>query len=218
MVGMPEYCGMALSTAHQETRGVKPLTVIGITGGMGAGKSVVSRIVAALGHAVYDADAAAKSLYDRDDALLNAVVDRFGAGVLDTHGRLDRKALADIVFHDPAALAALNALVHPAVFRDFEAWKRRVQQSGRSLVFREAAILFESGSHVTCDAVWAVTAPVALRIERCRQRTGSTDAEIRKRMQHQWPAEKINAQADQVLLNDGSRALVPLVIELVSKI
>lgn len=215
---MPEYCAMALSTARQETPEAQQMTVIGITGGMGAGKSVVSGILATLGHVVYDADAAAKFLYDHDGTLLRAVVDRFGPGILDEGGRLDRKALAEVVFHDPVALAALNALVHPAVSRDFEAWKRRQQQAGRSVVFREAAILFESGSHATCDEVWAVTAPVALRVERCRQRASGSEAEILKRMRQQWPAEKVNAQAHHVLLNDGSCALVPLVIDLVSKI
>jgi len=215
---MPEYCAMALSTARQETPEAQQMTVIGITGGMGAGKSVVSGILATLGHVVYDADAAAKFLYDHDGTLLRAVVERFGPGILDEGGRLDRKALAEVVFHDPVALAALNALVHPAVSRDFEAWKRRQQQAGRSVVFREAAILFESGSHATCDEVWAVTAPVALRVERCRQRASGSEAEILKRMRQQWPAEKVNAQAHHVLLNDGSCALVPLVIDLVSKI
>jgi dephospho-CoA kinase len=215
---MPEYCAMALSTARQETPEAQQMTVIGITGGMGAGKSVVSGILATLGHVVYDADAAAKFLYDHDGTLLRAVVERFGPGILDEGGRLHRKALAEVVFHDSVALAALNALVHPAVSRDFEAWKRRQQQAGRSVVFREAAILFESGSHATCDEVWAVTAPVALRVERCRQRTSGSEAEILKRMRQQWPAEKVNAQAHHVLLNDGSCALVPLVIDLVSKI
>ena len=214
---MPEYCVMALSTAHQETHAAKQMTVIGITGGMGAGKSVVSRMLASLGHAVYDADAAAKSLYDRDESLLQLVVGRFGSGVLSETGRLDRRALAEIVFQDPAALAALNALVHPAVSRDFDAWKERAKQAGRPFVFREAAILFESGSHVSCDAVWAVTAPVELRVERCRQRMQASEAEIRKRLAQQWPAERVNAQADQVLLNDGSCALVPLLLDLVSK-
>ena len=215
---MPEYCAMALSTARQETPEAQQMTVIGITGGMGAGKSVVSRLLATLGHVVYDADAAAKSLYDRDGMLLREVVAQFGPGILDEGGRLDRKALAEVVFHDPVALAALNALVHPAVSRDFEAWKRRQQQAGRSVVFREAAILFESGSHATCDEVWAVTAPTALRVERCIQRAPVSEAEILRRMQQQWPAEKVNAEADHVLFNDGSRALVPLVIDLASKI
>lgn len=194
------------------------MTVIGITGGMGAGKSVVSRLLGTLGHVVYDADAAAKSLYDRDGMLLREVVAQFGPGILLEGGRLDRKALAEVVFHDSAALAALNALVHPAVSRDFEAWKGRQQQAGCSVVFREAAILFESGSHATCDEVWAVTAPTALRVERCIQRAPVSEAEILRRMQQQWPAEKVNAQAHHVLLNDGSCALVPLVIDLVSKI
>ena len=126
---------------------VDGLRVIGLTGGMGVGKSVVSGILRSLGHSVYDADSAAKSLYDRDDDLLEVVRCRFGDGILTPEGRLNRAALAHVVFADSSALNDLNALVHPAVARDFAGWRDGLGAEGVRLVFREAAILFESGSH-----------------------------------------------------------------------
>ena len=197
---------------------VDGLRVIGLTGGMGAGKSVVSGILRSLGHSVYDADSAAKSLYDRDDDLLQAVRNRFGEGILTPEGRLDRAALARVVFADSSALNDLNALVHPAVARDFAGWRDGLEAKGVRLVFREAAILFESGSHRDCEAVWGIQAPDGLRIQRVRDRSGLAEAEVRQRMARQWSQDDVMAECDAVIVNDGVEPLVPRVLSLLDNL
>lgn len=197
---------------------VDGLRVIGLTGGMGVGKSVVSGILRSLGHSVYDADSAAKSLYDRDDDLLEVVRCRFGDGILTPEGRLNRVALAHVVFADSSALNDLNALVHPAVARDFAGWRDGLGTEGVRLVFREAAILFESGSHRDCDAVWGVKAPNGLRIQRVRDRSGLAEAEVRQRMARQWSQEDVIAACDAVIVNDGVEPLVLQVLSLLDNL
>ena len=194
-----------------------PTLVIGLTGGLGAGKSVVAGILRSMGYPVYDADSAAKRLYDVDPVLLGAVADRFGPAILDDAGLLDRQQLAALVFGNPGALAKLNGLVHPAVARDFRGWLSHHGACGRQVVFREAAILFESGAHEGCDRVWGVSAPRALRVERVRKRSGLTEAEIALRMSRQWPQERVLDHCDSVLVNDGLKPLVPQVKHLVSE-
>ena len=192
--------------------------VVGLTGGMGTGKSVVARILRSLGHSVYSADERAKSLYLTDGTLKAEVEQRFGSAVFDSEGVLDRQALAKRVFGDDEELRALNALVHPAVARDFEQWKDRCASSGSKVVFREAAILFESGSDSDCDVVWAVSAPLEMRLARIGARNGWTRAEIDRRLVHQWPAEVVESHADEVIYNDGNTALVPFIISLLTNL
>ena len=215
---MPEYCAMSLLTLQDNISEGHGALVIGLTGGMGAGKSVVSQILRSLGLPVFDADAEARKLYDADATLLQSVSDRFGSAVLEPDGSLNRSELASVVFNDAEALADLNAMVHPAVTRAFASWKARAENSGAVLVFREAAILFESESAVDCDVIWAVTAPLATRVQRVQQRNGWSEAEIQRRMAHQWPADQIHARSDQVIVNDGSQALVPLVLSLIDEL
>lgn len=191
--------------------------VIGLTGGMGAGKSVVAAMLRCMGYPVYDADSAAKRLYNVDSVLLGEVVHRFGPSILDDAGRLVRQQLAALVFDDAQALADLNDMVHPAVVRDFHGWLSRQNGRGHSTVFREAAILFESGAHKGCDRVWGVSAPRALRVERVRKRSGLAEADIHLRMDRQWPQETVLVHCDSVLVNDGFRPLVPQVMGLVSE-
>lgn len=213
------YCSMGFSTsdgtAVDRTRQVK---VVGLTGGIGSGKSVVSRILRCLGHPVYDADGAAKRLYHEDPALLKAVIQRFGHGVVDAQGRLDRGRLAALVFADPEALAALNGLVHPAVACDFRTWRSHQEARGHRWVFREAAILFESGSNRDCHRIWGVAAPQALRVDRVRRRSGWSEPDILVRMSRQWPEEDVMARCDVRIDNDGIEPLVPQILQLVSEL
>ena len=214
-----EYCTMPFSTGRAaNVDSVDHIRVIGITGGMGAGKSVVSGILRSLGHPVYDADSAAKSLYDRDEELLLAVRSRFGEGILNPEGRLDRTSLAEVVFADSEALNDLNDLVHPAVARDFAAWLDGLRAKGVRLVFREAAILFESGSHRDCDWVWGVQAPDGLRVRRVRDRSGLAEAEVRQRMARQWSQEDVMEACDSLIVNDGVKPLVPRVLSLLENL
>ena len=147
--------------------------VVGVTGGMAAGKSLVTRMFAALGAPTWDADSAAKRLYQTDTTLQQATLDRWGPRIakLDEDGRMvdvNREALAEVVFSNPDELAWLEAQVHPAVGRAFSAWLE--DQPHTPVVIREAAILFESGSDATCDVTLTVEAPEALRIRRAQER------------------------------------------------
>ena len=150
---------------------------VGVTGGIGSGKSTVCRLFAQKGIAVYDSDAAAKRLMQEDGALRRQLAGRFGEGTF-RDGQLDRAYLAGIVFADPQALADLNALVHPVVMRDFDAWAAR--QEG-SYVILESAILFEAGLEGSVDKTVAVLAPRELRIERtCRRDGCGADQVVRR--------------------------------------
>ena len=208
-----EYCSMPFSTPSPSPVDSEARPVcIGLTGGIGTGKSTVARILRTLGHPVYDADAAAKQLYDRSPELLAAVVKRFGSAMLGSDGRLDRMALGARVFSDSRALAELNALVHPAIRLDFRRWAKARELEGYAMVFREAAILFESGSHRDCDQVWSVSAPLGLRVSRVMRRNGWAEEQVRERMAKQWPSDRVDAAADRVIVNDGLRPLVPQIL------
>lgn len=182
------------------------MKVIGLTGGIGSGKSTVARVMETLGVPVFDADREALALYDEDESLLNEVKERFGASVIQPDGRLNRQALASIVFKDAESLKQLNGLVHPRVAKKFEAWRNR--QVTRAVI-REAAILFESGSAADCDAVIVVAAPEDLRIARVQKRNGWSEEEVRARMNRQWSEEELMKRADVVIMNDDHQLVLP---------
>ena len=183
---------------------------VGITGGIGSGKSTVCRLFAQKGIAVYDSDAAAKRLMQEDGALRRQLAGRFGEGTF-RDGVLDRAYLAGIVFADPQALADLNALVHPVVMRDFDAWAAR--QEG-SYVILESAILFEAGLEGCVDKTVAVLAPRELRIERTCRRDGCGADQVVRRIAAQLDDEALSARADYVVVNIFEEDLEPAVVKL----
>jgi dephospho-CoA kinase len=187
-------------------------SVIGLTGGIGAGKSTVARVFESFGAPVFDADNAAKQCYIDDLSLREAVISRFGSAIY-SGGHFDKTALAERVFgpaadEDPSALSDLNALVHPAVARAFVSWHA---QQVTPYVLREAAILFESGSNLSCDAVIVVTAPKAIRLERAARRDGISLDAVRARMEKQWPSTRLMERADHLIDSGGRLPLVPQV-------
>ena len=186
---------------------------IGVTGGIGSGKSTVCRLFAARGIAVYDTDAAAKRLMAEDAALRRAIEARFGEESYQ-EGALNRPWLARQVFGDEAALQALNRLVHPAVIADFERWA--TEQQGAYVVV-ESAILYEAGRDQVVDKVVAVLAPERLRIERAMQRDGATEEQIRSRMAAQLSDEELHRRADVSLVNIFEEDLEAAVQELDSR-
>lgn len=188
------------------------MMIVGVTGGIGSGKTTVCKVFRALGIPVYDADQAAKELYDRDPELMRSVRDAYGDTILDPEGKLDRKKLAELVFADPEKLQVLNSLVHPRVRADFRKWVKL--QTHAPYVIREAAILFESGTHKDCDKVITVTAPVELRMQRVRQRDQRSEEEIRRMMERQWSDEEKIRRSDAVLVNDERDLLVPRIVAL----
>ncbi|HJF89641.1 MAG TPA: dephospho-CoA kinase [Alistipes onderdonkii] len=183
---------------------------VGITGGIGSGKSTVCRLFAQKGIAVYDSDAAAKRLMQEDGALRRQLAGRFGEGTF-RNGVLDRAYLAGIVFADPQALADLNALVHPVVMRDFDAWAAR--QEG-SYVILESAILFEAGLEGYVDKTVAVLAPRELRIERTCRRDGCGADQVVRRIAAQLDDDALSARADYVVVNIFEEDLEPAVVKL----
>lgn len=184
---------------------------IGLTGGIGAGKSTVSRIFSILGAPVYNADAEAKRLMRSDAALLLKLREAFGPEVVGEYGPR-RKALARIIFNDPHAMKLVNSLVHPAVARDFKLWLE--EHGNASYVIKEAAIIFETGSERHLDMVILITAPEELRISRVMKRNGETGPNVRKRMENQWPDDKKIPLAGMVLNNDSTSPLLPAILEL----
>lgn len=184
------------------------MIVLGLTGGIGSGKSTVAKIFAAKSIPIYTADDAAKQLYTTDPQLKEQVLHTFGADSY-INGELNRAYLSEIVFNSKERLAQLNALVHPAVARDFAQWKNQHQQA--KLVIKEAAILFESGSAQTCDCTLTVNCAEAIRIERVMKRDQVALEAVKARINQQWTDEQRTKKADYSIVNDGSQLVLPQV-------
>ncbi len=187
---------------------------VGVTGGIGSGKTTVCRIFETLGIPVYYADDRAKWLMAHDPELKAAITGLFGAGAYSPEGALNRKYIANIVFRNSEKLEALNGLVHPAVFADGERWNEAQQQKGAPYTIKEAALIFESDSHQALDKVITVTAPEALRIERVMERDGADREAIRARMARQLPEVEKAARSDYVIINDGRHSLIQQVLKI----
>ena len=200
--------------------------VVGLTGGIAAGKSTVAQMLKSLGGHVWNADEVAKSSYRTHPELRQQIVERLGrdVGVTNDHGQIvdiDRKALSQIVFGDEEALRWLETLVHPIVGQAFDQWLNTwTERSPRVWVVREAAILFESESHVGCDFIVTVEAPEDVRIQRAISRSrkrGQVDlqiSQVKERMKRQWTRDQRIARANMVIENDGATPLLPQVLEL----
>ena len=183
---------------------------VGITGGIGSGKSTVCRILRVLGVPVFEADAEGRTLLTHDPDVIDAVRERFGPDLIGEQG-VDRQALARIVFNDPAALQDLNAIVHPAVRMAFARW---ADAQHAPYVVMEAAILAESGGRSQVDDLVVVSAPEDLRVQRVMARDGVDEQAVRDRMANQLTDAEREAQADAVLVNDERRLLLPQVLAL----
>lgn len=186
------------------------MKVVGITGGIGSGKSVVSMVFRQLGIPVYDSDAEAKLLYDKFPELRDAVRKQIAEEAFDSNGKLDRKKLAEIVFQFPEKLEILNQLVHPLVKKDFQNWVQKHPEA--AYVVKEAAILFESGAYSDCDKVITVVAPRELRIQRVRERDRKTKSEIEAIMHRQSNDEEKIKRSDFVIQNDEKELILPQVL------
>jgi dephospho-CoA kinase len=183
---------------------------VGITGGIGSGKSTVAKVFAMLGIPVYAADEAGKRLMNENMQLKEQVKFFFGEAAY-TNGMLNRKYLADIVFNNEEKLAQLNAVVHPATLKDADEWMNS-QHSPYAL--KEAAIMFESGAHEHLDYVIGVFAPAALRIQRAMQRDGSSKEQVIARMSRQINETIKMRLCDFIIYNDEQQLLIPQVLQL----
>ncbi|MEQ8705419.1 MAG: dephospho-CoA kinase [Phaeodactylibacter sp.] len=189
-----------------ESKLPKPPLKVGITGGIGSGKTTACRVFEALGIPVYYADDRAKWLMAHDEALLEKIKRIFGEDAYDKSGQLNRPYIARLAFGHQELLDQLNAAVHPAVGKDAEAWHE--QQSGVPYTLKEAALLYESGSFEGLHAVIVVTAPQALRLERVMARDGVEEEAVRARMRKQMPEEEKARRADFLIHNDGAQSIV----------
>ncbi len=186
---------------------------IGITGGIGSGKSTVCRIFEKLGIPVFYADTVAKEIMMTDPVLKEGVTAAFGKESYDPSGKLNNKHIAQIVFNNKEELDRLNALVHPAVFRAFESWQHTVSADAPYLL-KEAALLFESGSYRLCDKSILVTAPAEVRIQRVMERDGVSKEQVEARMDKQMGDDEKSKMADFLIRNDESQPVILQVLEL----
>lgn len=185
---------------------------IGITGNIGSGKTTISKVFELLGISVFYADIHAKNVMTADQELITALIQTFGPAAYLPDGSLNRKYIAGIVFNNKSELLKLNALVHPAVFRAFDAWV--LQQNGAPYVLKEAAVLFESGSNRDCDYTILVSAPTPMRINRVIQRDAITISEAESRNAKQMPEEEKARLADYIIRNDNSQLVIPQILKL----
>ena len=183
---------------------------IGITGGIGSGKSTVAKVFEQLGIPVYHADYWAKELMNTDALVIQRMKEIFGNAIYDSTGKADRKKIAEIVFNDKEKLNELNSVIHPAVWLHGENWLK--QHADKPYILKEAAILFESGGNKGVDKVIMISAPKELRIQRVIQRDNVTEEEVTARMANQWDDERKIALSDFVIVNDGKQLVIPQVL------
>ena len=186
---------------------------IGLTGGIGSGKTTVANIFKVLGIPVFDADSAARRLMEGDSTLGKELIALFGPATF-ADNRLDRKHIASIVFNDPYQLEKLNALVHPATIAAAEQW---AEQQTTPYAVKEAALFFEAGSTNGLDYIIGVYAPKHLRINRVRKRDQVTKEEVLNRMNRQINEEIKMRLCDFVIMNDDQELLIPQVLRLHEK-
>ena len=191
---------------------------VGITGGIGSGKSTVCRIFETLGIPVFYADTWAKHLLNTDPNLRAGVIAIFGPEAYTSEGDYDRPAVARMAFGQPEKLAALNALVHPAVEAESRRWHEQQAESGVPYTLKEAALMVESGSHRHLDFLIVVTAPESLRIQRVMQRDGLMQEQVQARIRSQLPEEEKQKLADFLIQNDGTQHLIPQVVAIHQKL
>jgi dephospho-CoA kinase len=188
---------------------------IGITGGIGSGKSIVARVFAALGVPVYDSDSRAKHVMAHDLVLRAQLQEAFGAEAYDAAGQLNRPYLARVAFNDATQLARLNGLVHPRVGEDFATWSAVQAAAGQPYILKEAALLYESGAYKGLDAIITVFAPAEVRVARVLRRdTHRSAADVQAIMSKQLSEEEKLDRAEHVVYNDDSQLVLPQVLAL----
>ena len=184
---------------------------IGITGSIGSGKTTVCQIFETLGIPVYYADNRGKYLLQNNENVKAQVLAAFGEGIQGSGHSIDRNLLAQIVFDNPAKLATLEKIVHPAVYEDFNNWSVSKKSP---YIIKEAALLFEAGSYKELDKIITVAAPFETRLQRVLKRSHISEEQVRARESRQWPEEQKIEMADFVIYNDERHLLMPQVLEL----
>jgi len=186
---------------------------LGVTGGIGSGKTLVCSIISAMGYPVFNADYEARRIVDTDTKVVSSLKKLFGEDIYENN-QLRRKKVSEIVFSDLELLEKLNAIVHPAVAEQFNMWV--MQYKSRALVVKEAAILFESGAYLGVDKIITVKAPLDLRITRVQERDGLSQDTVISRMNAQLPQEELIKRSDYIIENDGAKLILPQIVRVIN--
>lgn len=185
--------------------------LIAITGGIGSGKSVISDILRAMGHKVYDCDTRAKALMDTDESIKDDLINLISIDAVRSDRTIDRKLLSEIVFNDPDALSRLNSIVHKAVRADLRRWR---ETSSDKTVWVETAILYASRLDREVDEVWEVTAPTELRVQRVMKRNSMSREQVLARISSQSTTAAQLHPLTKTIVNDGVEPVLPQILSL----
>lgn len=185
--------------------------LIAITGGIGSGKSIISDILRAMGHKVYDCDTRAKALMDTDESIKNDLIDLISIDAVRNDRTIDHKLLSEIVFNDPDALSRLNSIVHKAVRADLRRWR---DTSSDKTVWVETAILYASRLDREVDEVWEVTAPTELRVQRVMKRNSMSREQVLARISSQSTTAAQLHPLTKAIVNDGVEPVLPQILSL----
>jgi len=186
--------------------------IVGITGGIGSGKSTICKVFKHLGIPVYNADDKGKSILQTNKRVKEKVVSLFGRNIFDSAGALDTRSLADIVFTDSSKLKLLNDIIHPAVREDFIKWKENYCDV--PYLIKEAAILIESGSYKDCDTIIVVSAHESLRILRVIERDSLSEKQVKRRIDQQLNEDKRVQYADYIIDNNEKTLVLPQILKI----
>lgn len=189
--------------------------VVGLTGGIGSGKSTVAKLFEVLRVPVYDTDTRAKQTYYKAE-VKSSIIDLLGPEAYSEDGKLEPAIISKKVFGDSSLLQKLNAIIHPAVDADFKEFLKA--HSGEKLIVKESALLFETGVYKKMDKNILVTSPLELRVKRVQQRDNAEPADIMKRIAHQMPDEEKIPISDFVIINDEKEAIIPQVLAIYEKL
>jgi dephospho-CoA kinase len=188
---------------------------VGLTGGIGAGKSYVGRIFSQLGIPVFIADIEARKIQLTDTEVIKKMVGLLGKDIYLQNGDINREKLAQIIFNDNIALQKVNEIIHPAVRKAFEKWAKKQTSP---YVIQEAAIIFENQQSKNFNKIISVTAPVELKIKRVMERDNISGEDVLKRMKNQLPDEEKIRQSDYVINTDDQQLILPQIIEIHNKL
>ena len=187
---------------------------IGVTGGIGSGKSIICSVLEHMGYPVFYSDIEAKKIINSNAEVKYQLIDLFGSQVF-IDNQLNRTYLATILFSDSTLVEKMNAIVHPKVRQSFQEWALK---QNSTIVFNEAAILFETGAFKNFEATLLVTAPLTIRLKRVISRDGSSEEEVMKRIAHQWPDEQKKDLATFTLVNDDNQSVLNQLDNILSEI
>ena len=188
---------------------------IGITGGIGVGKSYVANILEKMGFPVFYSDQVAKELTSSNLKLIDLIKKEFGDDIYSSDNIIDNKRLSSLAFNDNKILKNLNSLIHPFVLNNFKTW---CKNQNSKIVFKEAAILFESKSNIDLDRIICISANIKIRIDRIIKRDGRSEDEIMQIISRQMDQKEKEKLSDHVLYNDGQKSIILQLTEILNKL